>query len=75
MSSVGKLLIKSKLDPLYVMAKLDGRAQLQVHALLNGGKGKEQKGLPIDLLLRTKNRVNDMRTNEASSWQFRLALP
>lgn len=26
-SSVGKLLIKSKLDPLYVMAKLDGRAQ------------------------------------------------
>lgn len=25
--SVGKLLIKSKLDPLYVMAKLDGRAQ------------------------------------------------
>lgn len=26
--SVGKLLIKSKLDPLYVMAKLDSRAQL-----------------------------------------------
>lgn len=25
--SVGKLLIKSKLDPFYVMAKLDGRAQ------------------------------------------------
>lgn len=25
--SVGKLLIKSKLDPLYVMAKFDGRAQ------------------------------------------------
>lgn len=25
--SVGKLLIKSKLDPLYVMAELDGRAQ------------------------------------------------
>lgn len=27
LSSVGKLLIKSKLDPFYVMAKLDGRAQ------------------------------------------------
>lgn len=27
-SSVGKLLVKSKLDPLYVMAELDGRAQL-----------------------------------------------
>lgn len=26
LSSVGKLLIKSKLDPLYVMAKFDGRA-------------------------------------------------
>lgn len=25
--SVGKLLIKSKLDPLYVMTKFDGRAQ------------------------------------------------
>lgn len=25
--SVGKLLIKSKLDPLYMMAKFDGRAQ------------------------------------------------
>lgn len=57
LSSVGKLLIKSKLDPLYMMAKFDGGTQFQVHALLNGGKGKEQQGLPVDFLSKHKIQI------------------
>lgn len=49
--SVGKLLIESKLDPLYVVAEFDGGAQFQIHALLNSGKGKKQQGLPVNFLV------------------------
>lgn len=46
----GKLLIKRQFDPLDVMAQLDGRPQLQVHALLHRRQIEQEKSLSVDLL-------------------------
>lgn len=73
--SVGKLLVKSKLDPLYVMAEFDGRAQFQVHTLLNSGQGEEQQSLPINFLGKHKIQViDDVRWWVRQSLFFTLAL-
>lgn len=47
----GKLLIKCQLDPLNVVAQLDGRAQLQVHTLLHCWEVQQQQRLSINLLI------------------------
>lgn len=46
----GKLLIKCQLDPLNVVAQLDGWSQLQVHTLLHCWKVQQQQRLSINLL-------------------------
>lgn len=46
----GKLLIKRQLDPLNVVAQLDGRSQLQVHTLLHCWEVQQQKCLSVNLL-------------------------
>ncbi len=46
----GKLLIKRQLDPLNVVAQLDGRSQLQVHTLLHCREVEQQQCLSINLL-------------------------
>lgn len=48
--SAGKLLVKCQLDPLDVMAQLDGRAELQVHALLYSGKVQQKQRLTVNFL-------------------------
>lgn len=45
-----KLLIKRQLDPLDVVAKLDGRSQFQVHALLHCWQVQQEKRLSINFL-------------------------
>lgn len=45
-----KLLIESELDPLDVVAQLDGRSQLQVHTLLHCGEVEQEQRLAINLL-------------------------
>lgn len=45
-----KLLIKCQLDPLDVMAQLDGRSQLQVHAFLDCREVQQEQRLSINLL-------------------------
>lgn len=49
--SVGILGIEGHLDPLNLVAKLDGGAQLQLHALLHGGESQQQERLPVDVML------------------------
>lgn len=46
----GKLLIKCQLDPLNVVAQLDGWSQLQVHTLLNCWEVQQQQRLSVNLL-------------------------
>lgn len=48
--SVRVLRIKGDFDPLDLVAQLDGRSQLQVHALLHCGQREEQKSLSINVL-------------------------
>lgn len=50
MGSVGVLGIESHLDPLDLMAQLDGGPQLQLHALLHCGEGQQQERLAVDIL-------------------------
>lgn len=50
-SLVSKLLVKSKFDPLNVMAKFNSWPKFQVHALLNGGQGQQQQCLAINFLV------------------------
>lgn len=45
-----KLLVESQLDPLNVVAKLDGWSQLQVHTLLHSGEVQQQQRLSVNLL-------------------------
>lgn len=45
-----KLLIKCQLDPLDVVAQLDGRSQLQVHTLLHCWEVQQQQRLSVNLL-------------------------
>lgn len=47
----GKLLIKCQLDPLNVVAQLDGWSQLQIHTLLHCWQVQQQKCLSINLLI------------------------
>lgn len=49
----GKLLVKCQLDPLNVVAQLDGWSQLQIHALLYRWQVQQQQCLSIDLLNKT----------------------
>lgn len=48
-----KLLVECQLDPLNVVAKLDGWSQLQIHTLLHGGEVEQQQSLSINLLRKT----------------------
>jgi len=56
-SSVSKLLVKGKFDPLNVMAKFNRWPKLQVHTLLNSGQGQQQQCLAINLLSEDKNSI------------------
>lgn len=40
------------------MAQLDGGPQLQLHALLHGGKSQQQERLTVDVLLENKARLD-----------------
>lgn len=51
-SLVSKLLVEGKFDSFNVMAKFNGWAKLQVHALLNSRKSKQEKCLPIYFLIK-----------------------
>lgn len=46
----GKLLIKCQLDPLNVVAQLDGWSQLQIHTLLHCWEVQQQQRLSVNLL-------------------------
>lgn len=48
--SVGVLGVEGHLDPLNLVAELDGGTQLQLHALLHRGECQQQQRLPIDVL-------------------------
>ena len=48
--SVGVLGIESHLDPLDLVAQLDGGPQLQLQALLHRGEGQQQERLAVDIL-------------------------
>lgn len=49
-SSFGELLVEGHLDALDLVTQLDGRSQLQVHALLDGGQRQQQQRLAVDVL-------------------------
>ena len=48
--SVGILGVEGHLDPLNLVAELDGGTQLQLHALLHRGECQQQQRLPVDVL-------------------------
>lgn len=56
-SSVCKLLVEGKFDPLNVMAEFNSWSKLQVHALLNSGQGQQQQCLAINFLSEDKNSI------------------
>lgn len=49
-SSFGELLVEGHLDALDLVTQLDGGAQLQVHALLDGGQREQQQRLAVNVL-------------------------
>lgn len=55
--SVGVLGVESHLHSLDLMAQLDGGPQLQLHALLHGGKRQQQERLPVDVLPENRARL------------------
>lgn len=59
----GKLLVKCQLDPLNVVAQLDGWSQLQIHALLYRWQVQQQQCLSIDLLNKTNKQKKLVRGN------------
>lgn len=55
--SVGILGVESHFNSLDLVAQLDGGPQLQLHALLHGGKCQQQERLPVDVLPENRARL------------------
>lgn len=71
-SLVSKLLVKSKFDPLNVMAKFNSWPKFQVHALLNGGQGQQQQCLAVNFLSEDKISIVTLHFCSPSPCSFDL---